>query len=154
MILSSTTRMQGQRGCRPFPLHPNPRRPASASLRTISLDDSEQLLHNHHASVASLRLLFTFAPERRSASLRNRCSPSPEYPTRLAAELEVVHLQVLHAPADLTSPTVSLQHLAMQVSITWRVESDSPALNGDGFHEACPATSDRKASCCSPGRNL
>ena len=27
-----------------------------ASLRTISLDDSEHLLHNHHASVASLRL--------------------------------------------------------------------------------------------------
>ena len=56
--------------------------------------------------------------------------------TRMAAELEVVHLQILHATADLTSPAVSLQHLAMQVSITWRVESDSPALNGDGFHEA------------------
>ena len=37
-------------------------------------------MHNHHASVASLRLLFTFTPERRSACLRNRCSPSPEYP--------------------------------------------------------------------------
>jgi hypothetical protein len=44
------------------------------------LDHSEHLLHNLHASVASLRLLFTFAPECRSASLRNRCSPSPEYP--------------------------------------------------------------------------
>ncbi|HZL65745.1 MAG TPA: hypothetical protein VFC29_00280 [Candidatus Limnocylindrales bacterium] len=32
------------------------------------LDDSEHLLHNHHVSVASLRLLFTFAPECRSAS--------------------------------------------------------------------------------------
>jgi DNA replication protein DnaC len=51
-----------------------------ASLRTISLDDSEHLLHNHHASVASLRLLFSFLPERRSASLRKQCSPSPEYP--------------------------------------------------------------------------
>jgi hypothetical protein len=28
---------------------------------------------------ASLRLLFTFAPEQRSASFRNRCSLSPEY---------------------------------------------------------------------------
>ena len=72
---------QGQRGCCPFPLHPQiPADPASASLRTISLDDSEHLLHNHHTSVASLRLLFTFAPECRSPSLRNRCSPSPEYP--------------------------------------------------------------------------
>jgi hypothetical protein len=78
MILSSTTRKQGQRGCRPCT--PNPRRAASASLRTISLDDSEHLRHNHRVSVASLRLLFTFAPECRSASLRNRCSPSPEYP--------------------------------------------------------------------------
>ena len=58
-----------------LPLSPAPQipaDPASASLRTISLDDSEHLLHNHHASVASLRLLFTFAPECRSASLRNR----------------------------------------------------------------------------------
>ena len=43
-------------------------------------DDSEHLLHNLHASVASPRLLFTFAPERRSASFRNRCSPQTEYP--------------------------------------------------------------------------
>jgi len=66
-----------------LPLSPAPQipaEPASASLRTIALDDSEHFLHNHHASVATLRLLFTFAPECRSASLRNRCSPSPEYP--------------------------------------------------------------------------
>ena len=67
-----------------LPLSPAPQIPARkasfASLRTIALDDSEHLLHNHHASVASLRLLFTFAPERRSASLRNQRSPSPEYP--------------------------------------------------------------------------
>jgi hypothetical protein len=62
------------------PAPPIPAEPASASLRTISLDDSEHLLHNHRASVASLRLLFAFAPERRSASFRNRCSPSPECP--------------------------------------------------------------------------
>src|SRR5208283_4976089 len=83
--VSSTTRRQGQRGCRPFP--PPPQSPpdllrfASDHLsRTISLDEAEHFLHNHHASVASLRLLFTFTPERRSAYLRNRCSPSPEYP--------------------------------------------------------------------------
>jgi len=64
----------------PFPLHPQYPPSASASLRTISLDDSEHLLHNHRVSVASLRLLFTFAPERRSACHRNERSPSPEYP--------------------------------------------------------------------------
>ena len=73
---------QGIKGlAAPFPCTPNPRRPSSsASLRTLSVDEAEHFLHNHHASVASLRLLFTFAPERRSASLRNRRSPSPEYP--------------------------------------------------------------------------
>jgi hypothetical protein len=86
MTLSSTTRKQGQRGCAaPFPCTPNPRRSSFAPLREtfvlrMVIDDSEHLLHNHRVSVASLRLLFTFAPERRSASLRNRCSPSPEYP--------------------------------------------------------------------------
>ena len=67
--------------------------------------------------------------------------------TRLAAEFEVVHLQVLHAPADLTSPAVSLQHLAMQISITNRIESESRALKAGDFHEAFRATSDRKTSC-------
>src|ERR1019366_1039824 len=56
--------------------------PHSASLRTILLDDSEHLLHNHQVSVAALRLLFTFAPECRSASHRNERSPSPEYQPR------------------------------------------------------------------------
>jgi hypothetical protein len=46
------------------------------------------LLHNHRVSVASLRLLFTFAPERRSACHRNERSPSPEYPFRCAAVVE------------------------------------------------------------------
>jgi hypothetical protein len=57
-----------------LPLSPAPLSPLGssvASLRTIALDDSEHLLHNHHASVASLRLLFTFTPECRSESLRN-----------------------------------------------------------------------------------
>ena len=38
------------------------------------------LLHSHPVSLAALRLLFTLAPERRSASFQNRCSPSPECP--------------------------------------------------------------------------
>src|SRR5271165_5654909 len=84
---------RGKGAAAPFPCTPNPRRTSSASLRTISLDDSEHLFQNHHVSVASLRLLFTFAPECRSASLRNRCSPSPEYPVsagrRGSAEVKV-----------------------------------------------------------------
>ena len=66
------------------PLSPAPQIPtqAFAPLRTFSVDDAEHFLHNHHASVASLPLLFTVAPECRSASLRNRCSPSPECPHR------------------------------------------------------------------------
>jgi hypothetical protein len=72
---------RGKGAAAPFPCTPNPRSTqAFAPLRTFSVDDAEHFLHNHHASVASLRLLFTFAPERRSASLRNRCSPSPECP--------------------------------------------------------------------------
>jgi hypothetical protein len=49
---------------RPFPLHPKslPNLPPLRS-GTSRLADSEHLLHNHHASVASLRQLFTFAPE-------------------------------------------------------------------------------------------
>ena len=65
----------------------------------------------------------------------------------LAAEFEVVHLQVLHAPANLAPPAVSLQHLAMQVVVAVRVESQSRALGWDLLHEAWPATSDRNASC-------
>ncbi len=80
MILSSRARKQGQRGCRPFHLHPNPAEPPPLRFGPSRLTISEHLLHNHCVSVAALRLLLTFAPERRSASLRNRCSPSPEYP--------------------------------------------------------------------------
>jgi hypothetical protein len=40
--------------------------------------------------------------------------------TRLAAESEVMHLQILHAAASLAAPSVAFQHLAMQVSMTRR----------------------------------
>ena len=74
--------------------------------------------------------------------------------SRMAAEFEVMHLQILHATAELAPPAVALQHLAMQVSIARRIESQSRVLGWDLLHEACPATSDRNASCCGPGRNL
>src|SRR5437899_10759926 len=84
------------------PLSPAPQIPAQRLLRfapdalgTLSIDEAEHFRHNHHASVASLRLLFTFAPERRSASLRNRCSPSPEYPLCPMRQKYHLSLQVL-----------------------------------------------------------
>src|ERR1700679_2818823 len=43
---------------------------AAASIQTISLNDSEHMLPNHHISVAALRLLFTCPPECCSACHR------------------------------------------------------------------------------------
>jgi hypothetical protein len=63
----------------PVPLF---RRRKSPPLRAITLDDSEHLLHNHLASVASLRQLFTFTTERRSESHRNQRSPHRNIPRR------------------------------------------------------------------------
>ncbi len=46
---------RGEGAAAPFPRTPNPRRATSASLRTISLQDSEHLFQGHHVSVALLR---------------------------------------------------------------------------------------------------
>jgi hypothetical protein len=63
--------------------------------------------------------------------------------TRVAAEFEVVHLQLLHASADLASPSVALQHLAMQLAVALRIESESRVLGWDlALHEAFWLTSD------------
>jgi hypothetical protein len=74
--------------------------------------------------------------------------------TGLAAEFEVVYLQVLHASANLAAPAVPLQHLPMQFAIAGRIESESRALAAERLHEAFRLTSDRKASCCGLGKNL
>ena len=74
--------------------------------------------------------------------------------TRLAAELEVVHLQMPHTTADLASPAVALHHLPMQFAVAGRIESESRALPADLLHEAFALTSERKASCCGLGRNV
>ena len=67
--------------------------------------------------------------------------------TRLAAELEMVYLQILHATAILAAPAVALQHLAVQFAIARGIESQSRVLRWNLLHESCPATSDRKACC-------
>lgn len=74
--------------------------------------------------------------------------------TRLAAEFEMVYLQALHTAAELTAPSVAFQHLPLQFAIALGIESDSSAFEADVCHEACRPTSDRKASCCGPGRSL
>ena len=51
--------------------------------------------------------------------------------TRMASELEVVHLQVLHAAAHLASPAVALQHLAMQFAVARRIKSQSWVFAAD-----------------------
>jgi hypothetical protein len=74
--------------------------------------------------------------------------------SRMAAELKVMHLQIVHATAILAAPAVALQHLSMQFAIARGVESQSRVLGWDPLHEAWPATSDRKTSCSELGRNL
>jgi len=66
---------------------------------------------------------------------------------RLAAEFEVMHLQMLHAAASLAAPAVAFQHLPMQFVVAIRIKSQSWVFGWDLLHEACPATSERKASC-------
>ena len=67
--------------------------------------------------------------------------------TRLASQFEVMHLQALHATADLAAPAVALQYLAVQFAIARRGESKSRAFAPDLLHEAFWVTSERKASC-------
>jgi hypothetical protein len=75
--------------------------------------------------------------------------------TRMTAELEVVHLQMLHASASLASPAVAIQHLVVQFAVVVRIKSDSWPFRLDlPLHEAFRLTSERKASCYGPGRNL
>ena len=67
--------------------------------------------------------------------------------TRPAPQFEVMHLQALHATADLAAPAVALQHLTMQFEVAVRIESKSRAFTADLLHEAFRLTSERKASC-------
>src|ERR1700690_690064 len=72
---------------------------------------------------------------------------------RLAAELEVMHLQILRAAAELGAPAIALQYPTMQLAVAVRVEPESRAFGRDLLHESFRTTSDRKASCCGSGSN-
>jgi hypothetical protein len=52
----------------------------------------------------------------------------------MASGFEVVYLQALHVSASLASPAVTLQHLAMQLTIAALIESDSRAFEPDLRH--------------------
>lgn len=81
----------------PVPLFPRRKTP---QLRAIALDDSERLLHNHHASVASLRQLFTFTTERRSESHRNQRSPHRNIPMRRCRTIGSARFDLAKPDAD------------------------------------------------------
>jgi len=53
--------------------------------------------------------------------------------TGVAAKLEVVHLQVLHATAYLAAPSVAFQHLPIQFAIGVGIESYTLALQRASF---------------------
>ena len=56
--------------------------------------------------------------------------------TRVAAKLEVVHLQMLHATAYLAAPTITLQHTALQFAVAFRFEPPSRLLGPYACHES------------------
>ena len=72
----------------------------------------------------------------------------------MATKFEVMHLQLLHAAADLAPPVIAFQHLPVQFSIVVRIKSESRGFGTNLLHEAFRATSDRKVSRCGLGRNL
>jgi len=75
--------------------------------------------------------------------------------TRMAPEFEVVPLQVVHATANLAAPSIALQHLSMQSAVARRIKPQPWRFAAELLlHEAFPLTSERKVSCCGPGRNL
>ena len=121
-------------------------------------------------SVLDVFLMKAWRPSEQLSTSTGRCSDEPpmhpfvafraqsdqvlfHIATGMAPPLEVMHLQVLHAAADLASPAVALQYPTMQLAVAARVEFESRALGWDLLHEAFRATSDRKASCCGSGSN-
>jgi len=55
--------------------------------------------------------------------------------TQMAAEFEVVHLQMLHATASLARRAIAIQHLPMQFAVAVRINPESRAFAADLLHE-------------------
>jgi hypothetical protein len=74
--------------------------------------------------------------------------------TLLAAQLLVVDLQVLSGTADLAVPAIAAQHLFAELFVELRIKPQSRSSGSNLVHEASSVTWCRKASRCSPGRNV
>jgi hypothetical protein len=72
----------------------------------------------------------------------------------LAAQLLVVHVQILPGTTELASPAITPQYLFSQLVVWFGVKPRARPLGSNLFHEAFSVTSCRKACRCSPGRNL
>jgi len=72
--------------------------------------------------------------------------------THLAAELKMVHLQVLHRPADLAAPSITLQNPAVQSPVTPRVEANSFRFREILSHDTGAHNPETNAACCALGR--
>jgi hypothetical protein len=72
----------------------------------------------------------------------------------LTPQLFVMDLKVPSSTANLTSPAIALQHLFSQLVVWLGIEPQAWPLGSNPGQEAFSVTSCRKASRCSPGRNL
>jgi hypothetical protein len=66
---------------------------------------------------------------------------------------EVMHLQILHAPAGLASPVIPVEDLTMEYKVALSVKLDSRACGSDFLHEALSAIWSRNSCCCGVGKN-
>jgi hypothetical protein len=72
----------------------------------------------------------------------------------LTAKLFVVDLNILHATAQLATESVPSQDFAAELPVRVRVQSHSWTFRLNAVHDAFSLISVKKASLCSPDRNL
>src|SRR6476660_191896 len=72
----------------------------------------------------------------------------------LAAKFFVLHLQIHHAAAVLTSPAITPHHLLSELIVRFGIEPKPRPFGQYSVHEAFWISSCRKACRWSPGRNL
>jgi len=72
----------------------------------------------------------------------------------LTAKFLVMSLEVLQAPAGLTSPSIPLQDFSTKLLVQFWIQSQAWLLRTNLTHDAFSRRFSRKACCCSPGKNL
>jgi hypothetical protein len=73
--------------------------------------------------------------------------------TQLTPRLNVMDLKILHPPARLATPTISLQDFAAELAISFRIKSQSGPLCTDPFQNVT-WTSSRSCCLCGFGRPI